>query len=118
MTTSDDGYRVGRRVGNTIYRDGVFIGSCITPEVAEDLVDAANRGRQATAEAPLPERAPITARNVKLGDRIRLADDTEPVTVSAVRQLPGDGVEVESPGRGPLQLRSDDELTICGVDDP
>lgn len=115
MTSNDMGYRTGRRVGHTIYRDGVFIGSCITPEVARDLVEAANRGRLATAEGPLPGRPPISARNVKLGDRLQVSDE-EALTVSAVRQLPDGDVEIGIEGRGPVRFRAGDELAVADVE--
>ncbi len=39
-------WRTGTSVGNTIYRGNAFAGSCVSPEVARDLVEAANARQQ------------------------------------------------------------------------
>lgn len=60
------GWRTGVKVGNTIYHDGRFVGSCITPGFATILVTDACRGR---IERLREERAPESERTKHDADR-------------------------------------------------
>lgn len=45
-------WRVGRKLGRTLYRDEVFVGTVDTPEIAKEIVVAMNEA--ALAEGMLP----------------------------------------------------------------
>lgn len=108
----DAGYRTGRRQPNTLYLDGVFIGSCVSPEVAEVLVDAANRGRDRAAEASLRlDRRPVTAANLKLGDRVQ-DEGGGGRTVTSVRLLPEGAVEVGFDDGTSVAYQPDDDVML------